>query len=108
MTQIFWLVFAGVSIVMFGVTRLTLYSLKMGRRPVLRIVLAHVFAVAIITAVGGFDMPYLAGWIRWSYALALCAFGTAPWLAMDLIRLRLTRGGASTTPPAQHRGPPPP
>jgi hypothetical protein len=97
MTQIFWLVFAGVSIVMLGVTRLTLYSLKMGRRPVLRIVLAHLIAVAIITAVGGFDMPYLAGWIRWSYALALCAFGTAPWLAMDLVRLKLSRRGSAGT-----------
>ena len=89
--QVFWLVFGGVSILMLGVTRLTLYSLKAGRRPALRIVLAHLIAVALITAIGGFDMPYLAGWMRWAYAFALCAFGTLPWLAMDLIRLRVRR-----------------
>ena len=90
--QVFWLVLGGVSILMFGVTRLTLYSLKAGRCPPLRIILAHLIAVALITAIGGFDMPYLAGWMRWAYAFALCAFGTLPWLAMDFIRLRVRRG----------------
>jgi hypothetical protein len=89
--QIFWLVLGGVSILMFGVTRLTLYSLKAGR-PALRIVLAHLIAVALIAAIGGFDMPYLAGWMRWAYAFALCAFGTLPWLIMDFVRLKLRRG----------------
>ena len=92
---------------MLGVTRLALYSLKPGRRPALRILLAHLPAVALIGAIGGFDMPYLGGWIRWGYALALCGFGTMPWLAMDFIRLRLRRGGASLGPPPPHRGPPP-
>ena len=88
---------------MLGVTRLTLYSLKAGRRPSRRIILAHLIAVALITAIGGFDMPYLAGWMRWAYAFALCAFGTLPWLAVDFIRLRIKLRRADIEAP-QSRG----
>ncbi len=87
----FWLVFAGASLLMLGATRLVLYGLKLGRRPLLRLLLGHLIALALLTVIAGVDMPYLAGWMRWSYALALLGFGTAPWLAMDLARLRLRR-----------------
>jgi hypothetical protein len=80
---------------MLGVTRLAAYSLKPARRPALRIILAHLIAVALIGAIGGFDMPYLAGWTRWGYALALCGSGTLPWFAMDFIRLELKRRSSS-------------
>ncbi|HEY1561510.1 MAG TPA: hypothetical protein VGF71_11545 [Caulobacteraceae bacterium] len=96
--QIFWLVLGGVSILMFGVSRLTLHSLKAGRRPAPRIVLAHLIAVALVTIIGNFKLPYLTGWTRWGYALALCAFGTAPWLIMDFGRMWLRRGIKSPPP----------
>lgn len=105
--ETFWLVLGGVSILMLGVTRLSLYSLKDGGRPVRRIVLAHLIAVVLIAVIGGLDMPYLSGWVRWGYAFALCGFGTAPWLAMDLIRLRFRRGGAQSTPSTPFGSPSP-
>ena len=90
--QVFWLVFAGASLAMLAATRLTLSGLKLDRRPALKIVLAHLIALAPLTVIAGIKMPYLAGWMRWGYALALLGFGTTPWLIMDLVRLRVRRG----------------
>jgi hypothetical protein len=90
--QVFWLVYAGASALMLGATRLILYGLKLARRPIIRILLAHLLALALLTVIAGTDMPFLAGWTRWGYSLALLGFGTAPWLIMDLVRLRVRRG----------------
>ena len=83
------MVFAGASLLMLGTTRLVLLGLKLANRPLARIALAYGLALALLTTIAGYDMPFLAGWMRWAYALALLGFGAAPWLVLDLVRLRL-------------------
>ena len=87
--------FAGASLLMLGTSRLALHGLKLARRPLLRIALAHGLALILLTVIAGYDMPFLAGDVRWVYALALLGFGTVPWLIMDVVRLRLRRGGGA-------------
>jgi hypothetical protein len=80
-------VFAGASLLMLGTTRIVLYGLKLARRPILKVALAHGLALGLLTMIAGYDMPYLAGDVRWGYALTLLGFGTVPWLVMDFVRL---------------------
>jgi hypothetical protein len=107
-------VFAGASLLMLIATRLALYGLKPAPRPILRIIVAHLIALALLTVVGGYDMPFLAGPVRWGYALCLLGFGTLPWLAIDLVRtltrhpLRLASLATSPIEGEEERSPPSP